>query len=212
MSESKKKKPNYFRITSPRVNKLFWVFFSILAPMAALMLTMCAAELISLAVSEPGNDLGTLFPFYDLYMEFLMMIFILVFLAFASVVVYNYATNRDKADTEKRVIEAQSPLLGAAKEHEEEIIECLKTIAKPPKDKSYLRRAGTVQFLRALTELGYMDANTSGTNMMTWVEMATGYKDKDKDSGHFFSAYNNTSSQDTKVLGYMEQIKKIVGK
>lgn len=206
-----KKKPNYFRITSPKVNKLFWVFFSILAPMGTLILIICIVELISIGVSDPGNDLGSLFPFYDLYMEFLMMIFLLVFLAFASVVVYNYATNRDKADTEKRVIEAQSPLLGAAKEHEEAIIDCLKTIAKPINGKSYMRRAGTVQFLRALTELGYMDANTSGTNMMAWVEMATGYKDKDKDSGHFFSAYNSTSNQDIKVLGYMEQIRKIVG-
>ena len=156
-------------------------------------------------------DLSSLFVGYDLFMEFLMTIFMLVFLAFASVVVYNYTTNREKADTEKKEIEAQSPLLGAAKEHEEEIIECLKSISKPTKGKSYLRRAGTVQFLRALTELGYMDVNTSGTNMMAWVEMATGYKDKDKDSGHFFSAYNNTSVQDTKVLGFMEQIRKIVG-
>ena len=157
-------------------------------------------------------DIASLFRGYDLFMEFLMTIFILVFLAFASVVVYNYATNRDKADTQKREIEAQSPLLGAAKEHEDAIIESLKTIAKPTKGKTYLRRAGTVQFLRALAELGYMDANTSGSNMMAWVEMATGYKDKDKDSGHFFSAYNNTSIQDSKVLGFMEQIRQIVGK
>ena len=206
-----KKKPNYFRITSPKVNKLFLVLFSILAPMAAFIIIMAIASLISMWISEPGMDLSSLFVGYDLFMEFLMTIFMLVFLAFASVVVYNYTTNREKADTEKKEIEAQSPLLGAAKEHEEEIIECLKSISKPTKGKSYLRRAGTVQFLRALTELGYMDVNTSGTNMMAWVEMATGYKDKDKDSGHFFSAYNNTSVQDTKVLGFMEQIRKIVG-
>ena len=207
-----KKKPNYFRITSPKVNKLFWIFFSILAPLAALLLIMCIVSLISLHVSEPGMDIASLFVGYDLFLELMMTIFVLVFLAFASVVVYNYATNREKADTEKREIEAQSPLLGAAKEHEAEIIERLKSIAKPTKGKSYLRRAGTVQFLRALTELGYMDANTSGPNMMAWVEMATGYKDKDKDSGHFFSAYNNTSRQDTKVVGFMEQIEQIVGK
>ena len=206
-----KKKPNYFRITSPKVNKLFLVLFSILAPMAAFIIIMAIASLISMWISEPGMDLSSLFVGYDLFMEFLMTIFMLVFLAFASVVVYNYTTNREKADTEKKEIEAQSPLLGAAKEHEEEIIECLKSISKPTKGKSYLRRAGTVQFLRALTELGYMDVNTSGTNMMAWVEMATGYKDKDKDSGHFFSAYNYTSVQDTKVLGFMEQIRKIVG-
>ncbi len=208
----KKKKPNYFRITSPKVNKLFWLFFSILVPIAVLLLAMCVVSLISIKISEPGMDISSLFVGYDFFMEFLMTIFMLVFLAFASVVVYNYATNRDKADTEKREIEAQSPLLGVAKEHEEQIIECLKSIAKPTKGKSYLRRAGTVQFLRALTELGYMDANTSGANMMAWVEMTTGYKDKDKDSGHFYSAFNNTSNQDTKVLGFIEQIEKIVGK
>lgn len=207
-----KNKPNYFRITSPKVNKLFWVLISILAPMAVFILVMCIVSLISLEISEPGRDIASLFVGYDLFIEFLMTIFTLVFLAFASVVVYNYATNREKADTEKREIEAQSPLLGAAKEHETEIIERLKSIAKPTKGKSYLRRAGTVQFLRALTELGYMDANTSGSNMMAWVEMATGYKDKDKDSGHFFSAYNNTYGKDPKVLVYIEQIKKIVGK
>lgn len=207
-----KKKPNYFRITSPKVNKLFWVFFSILAPLAVLLLAMCIVSLISIKISDPGMDIASLFRGYELFLEFMMTIFVVVFMAFASVVVYNYATNREKADTEKREIEAKSPLLGAAKEHEEKIIERLKAIAKPTNGKSYLRRAGTVQFLRALTELGYMDVNTSGSNMMAWVEMATGYKDKDKDSGHFFSAYNNTSKQDSKVTGFMEQIEQIIGK
>lgn len=210
--KTKKEKPNYFRITSPKVNRLFWVFFSILAPLAVLLLAMCIVSLVSLRISDPGMDIASLFVGYEPFLEFIMTIFVLVFMAFASVVVYNYATNREKADTEMREIEAQSPLLGAAKEHEEQIIECLKSIAKPTNGKTYLRRAGTVQFLRALTELGYMDVNISGPNMMAWVEMATGYKDKDKDSGHFFSAYNNTYGKDPKVLVYIEQIEQIVGK
>ena len=207
-----KKKKNYLRIEDPKLNKVFWWVASAILAIACVTLTIIIVELISLSLSGYGQDVASLFPGLEPLVERFFVVFLILFIAFLTIVIYVYATNRENDKINKKKIEVDSPLLGAAKEHQEQIIDLLMSVAKPTSGKQYLNRAPTVQFLRALTELGYMDANTSGPNMMAWVEMATGYKDKDKDSGHFFSAYNNTSNQDTKVLGFMEQIEKIVGK
>ena len=134
----------------------------------------------------------------------------LVIVAIVAVFIYHLLMRREDARLLALHTPIESLLQGAAKDHETPIIDLLKSIARPSAGKQYLNRAPTAQFLRALTELGYMDANISGPNLLAWIENVTGYKDKDNDSGHFFAAYNKPTKEDSKVRNYMNQIEQIV--
>lgn len=134
----------------------------------------------------------------------------LIIIAFVAIMIYLFIMKKLDA-TPAPQSKCDSLLQGAAKDHEEEIIAMLTSIAKPSGGKQHINRAPTGQFLRALTELGYMDANITGANLLAWVEQVTGYKDKDEDSAHFFAAYNKPTKNDSKVIGYMQQINQIVG-
>lgn len=211
MEKSKKKKPNLFRSRSPRMSKIIIALFSAIIMIGGAGLIICILQLVSSVVSEPGMDIASLFIGFDIFMELLFSIFLLCAIAFGTASLYNYLMNKVEYGEKKEVIEVKSPLVGYAVEHQEQIIELLKSIARPTGDKQYLNRAPTGQFLRALTELGYLDANTTGSNLMAWVEMVTEYKDKDKDSSHFFAAYNKPTKSDSKVVDYMQQIRQIIG-
>ena len=212
MAKDKKKWKNNLYIEDPKLNKAFWWVASAIFAIAGVTLLIIIAELISLTIAENGQDLASLFPGLEPFLGGILAVYLIMFIAFLTIVIYVYATNREKAKENQKKVDVDSPLLGAAKEHQNQIIDLLKSIAKPTAGKQYLNRAPTGQFLRALTELGYMDANVTGQNLMAWVEIVTEYKDKDKDSGHFFSAYNKASREDSKVLNYMKQIEEIVGK
>lgn len=206
-----RKKPNFFRIHSPRLNKLFWWLFSITTIIDVVFLLSLLTNFIFGCVWGKEHDLYALYgDGYERFMDIMMMALILSLMAFAIVVLFNYMTNYDQHFESKATAEANSPITDTAKPYEPQIIDLLTSIARPSSGKQYLNRAPTAQFLRALTELGYMDANVSGPNLKTWVENVTGYNDKDKDSGHFYSAYNTTTKEDSKVRKYMDQIKQIV--
>ena len=134
----------------------------------------------------------------------------LVIIALVAVWIYQFLMRKIVSKSTAVQMQIESLLQGAAKEYEQQIIDLLTSIARPSSGKQYLNRAPTAQFLRALTELGYMDTNVSGSNLKAWVENVTGYTDKDKDSGHFYSAYNNSTKEDSKVRKYMDQIEQIV--
>ena len=134
----------------------------------------------------------------------------LIIVGMVGVVIYYFLMRKMNTKSVTNQAKIESLLQGAAKGHEQQIIDQLKSIAKPSASKQHLNRAPTAQFLRALTELGYLDANVSGPNLLAWVEDVTGYKDKDDDSGHFFAAYNKPTKEDTKVSKYMDQIQQII--
>lgn len=134
----------------------------------------------------------------------------LVIVAMVAVALYHFMVRKLSIKSAAPQAQIESLLQGAAKDHEQQIIDALKSIARPTSGKQYLNRAPTAQFLRALTELGYLDANVSGPNLLAWVENVTGYKDKDNDSGHFFAAYNKPTKEDSKVIKYMNQIEQII--
>lgn len=134
----------------------------------------------------------------------------LVVVALVAIWIYQFLMRKMGAKSAAQQAQIESLLQGAAKDHEQQIIDLLKSVAKPSSGKEHLNRAPTAQFLRALTELGYLDANVTGPNLLAWVENVTGYKDKDEDSGHFFAAYNKPTKEDSKVRKYMDQIEQIV--
>lgn len=134
----------------------------------------------------------------------------LVVVAMVAIWIYHFLMRKMGSDAMASQEQNESLLQGTARNHEVQIIDLLKSIAKPSAGKQHLNRAPTAQFLRALTELGYLEANVSGPSLMAWVEYVTGYKDKDDDSGHFYAAYNKATKEDSKVRKYMDQIEQIV--
>lgn len=145
------------------------------------------------------NILGTTF----------VVVFYILLSAVIAIFIYTFLM-RKIAATPVPQGKCDSLLQGAAKEHEKEIIALLQSVAKPSAGKQHINRAPTGHFLRALTELGYIDANVKGANLLAWVEHVTGYKDKDDDAAHFFAAYKKTTKNDYYVVGYMQQIKQII--
>lgn len=205
-----RKKTNFFRIHSPKLNKLFWWLFSIVVIIDATFILSLLADFLCACAWGSDHDLYAMFDGYERFMDLMLLGLILSVMACSIVVLYNYMTNYDKHHEAQITAQANSPLADAAKPYEQQIIDMLKSVAKPSSPKQHLNRAPTAQFLRALTELGYLDANVSGSNLKAWVENVTGYTDKDKDSGHFYSAYNNSTKEDSKVRKYMDQIEQIV--
>lgn len=206
----KKKKPNFFRSHSPRINKWFLISLSSLFSVAGVLLAICIAELISDAISEPGMDIASLFMGFDLFTELLLSVLLVVFIVFAAIVIYNYTLNREEYMAKQEATKSESPLQGAAAEHEEEIVTLLKTIAQPLPGKQKLNRAATAQFMRALAELSYIDANLKAQHLLPWIEQVTNLTDGE--NGHFQAAYNKATALDTNVQEYIRQIQAIVQK
>ena len=201
-----KKRPNYFRITSPRRRKIFYGLLSVILAIAFVLLAIDIVALIDLHLAKPGIAITSLFPGLMPFFEVMLRAVLVLFMAFSAVVIYNYITNRENI----QAVKAESPLQGAAVEHEEQIIDALKIIAKPLPGRAKLNRARTAQFIRALMELGYIDKNTAGKILMVWVETVTEYKDGN--ASHFQKAIKDATPQDSNVLDFQKQIQEIIAK
>lgn len=152
-------------------------------------------------LSEPGEDIPSQFVTFEYFFQGLGYLSILMIIAFCAVLLYNYTLGRIQKTP---IAQPTSPLQNLTKEQEQRIIDTLKTFAQPLPGKSKLNRARTTQFLRALTELGYIDANLDGKIIMPWVEYVTGYTDGEP--GHFNDQYRKASKLDSNVRQYMEEI------
>ena len=152
-------------------------------------------------LSEPGEDIPSQFVPFASFFQGLGYLSILMIIAFCAVLLYNYTLGRIQKTP---IAQPTSPLQNLTKEQEQRIIDTLKTFAQPLPGKSKLNRARTTQFLRALTELGYIDANLDGKIIMPWVEYVTGYTDGEP--GHFNDQYRKASKLDSNVRQYMEEI------
>ena len=206
---SQKKKPNYFRINNPIVNKLFLWLLSTGAIVDATMLLSLLANEISELVWGEGAGISHLFGGFYRYMDFLLVLLLVLFMAISIIVLYTYLSYMQEHRGKEETAKAESPLQGAAVEHEEQIIDLLMIIAKPLPGRAKLNRARTAQFLRALIELGYIDKNTAGRTLMAWVETVTEYKDGN--ASHFQQAIKDATPQDSNVLEFQNQIQQIVG-
>lgn len=211
MEKSKrKKKPNYFRIHSEKLNKAFWWLFAITIIFDGTLLLALFVDFICECISGKGHGASRTFMGYDFFVEFVFIVMIFSFMGFAIVVLYNYAINKDKDESQKRETEENSPLQGDAQKHEEEIVSLLKSIAHPLPGKSKLNRARTAQFLRAMMDLELIDPHLTGKHLMHWVEDVTEYKDGD--AGHFQQAIKSTTSEDSNVVEFRKQLESIISK
>ena len=202
------KRKNYLRITDPKINKLFWWVCAAIFAIAAIVFTIIIAELVSLHCADDGFELSFLFPGLNSFVTTLFGVFIILFIVFMTVVIYNYITNKENDRAAKPKIEVESPLLGAAKEHQEQIIEMLKSVAMPAPNKQSINLAPTAKFLKVLEEFKLIDLHRDSKHLMAWIENTTGYPTGK--TGVFNQALNAVKKGDQDVKKYREIIQQII--
>ena len=204
-----KKKPNYFRIHSEKLNKLFWWLFSALLGLNAIMFILCMLGLLCQKISVPGMNLAD-----DLGLEYVvkgyLIIDLVLFTAFAIVVIYNYATNKEKYEEEQESVKAESPLTESAKGHEQQIIDLMSSIIKPIPGKKTINQAKTAKFIKALSELELIDSNLDSKHLIAWIENVTGYPTGE--TRVFNQAMKAVKVNDPDLLNYKSQLEQIFGK
>ena len=203
-----KQRKNFLKITDPKINKLFWWVCAALFAIAAIVFTIIIAELVSLHCADDAFVLSSLFPGFNPFVNSLFGVFIILFLVFMTIVIYNYITNKENDRAAKPKIEVESPLLGAAKEHQEQIIELLKSVAMPAPNKSTISHAKTAKFIHALIAQQLIDSNRDSKLLMAWIEQTTNYPVGQTRA--FNQALKNVKINDPDVQKYHEQIAQII--
>ena len=204
------KHKNYFRINDPKLKKVFtWVYAALFA-IAAIVFTIIIAELVSLHCADDGFELSFLFPGLNPFVNILFGVFIILFIVFLTIVIYIYATNKENDRTTKQKIEAESPLLGAAKEHQAQIIGILKSVAMPAPNKQTINHARTAKFIQALVVLQLIDSNRDRKQLMAWIESVTTYSAGE--TRVFNQALKAVKIDDREFERLKEQIAQIIAK
>lgn len=204
------KRKNYFRINDPKLNKLFWWVCAALFAIAAFAFTIIIAELMSLHFADDGLELSSLFPGFNPFLNTLFGVFIILFIVFLTIVIYIYATNKENDRTTKQKIEAESPLLGVAKEHQAQIIGILKSVAMPAPNKQTINHARTAKFIQALVALQLIDSNRDNKQLMAWIESVTTYSAGE--TRVFNQALRAVKIDDREFERLKEQIVQIIAK
>lgn len=138
----------------------------------------------------------------------LIVAFFMMATAFVAVLIYKRLIMMKSTATSASQDKCDSLLQGAAKGHEKEIIALLQSVAQPLPGKDKLNRARTAQLLRAMIEMGLIDANIVGKRLMLWVEDVTNYTDGNNSA--FNQALKDATAQDTNVIAFQNQLEKIV--
>ena len=201
---------NYLKISDPKINKIFWWVCAALFAIAAIVFTIIIAELVSLHCADDGFELSSLFPGLNPFVNILFGVFIILFIVFLTIVIYVYATNKENDLTTKQKIEAESPLLGAAKEHQAQIIGILKSVAMPAPNKQTINHARTAKFIQALVALQLIDSNRDRKQLMAWIESVTTYSAGE--TRVFNQALKAVKIDDREFERLKEQIAQIIAK
>lgn len=205
-----KKKQNYFKITSPKVNKLFFGLASTVSAVAFITLLICIAGLISINYAEEGRDIPSLFEGYMPFIKGALGVSLVLLMAFLSVVIYNYALNRDNDKEKQATAEAESPFTENAKGHEQQIIDLMSSIIKPLPDKETINQAKTAKFYKALSELKLIDSNLDNKHFLVWIEYVTEYPACE--TRVFNQALKAIKVDDPNVPNYKAQLEQIIAK
>lgn len=204
------KRKNYLRITNPKINKLFWLVCAALFAIAAIVFTIIIAELVSLHCADDAFVLSSLFPGFNPFVNSLFGVFIILFIVFMTIVIYNYITNKENDRAAKQKIEVESPLLGVAKEHQAQIVGILKSVAMPAPNKQIINHARTAKFIQALVALQLIDSNRDRKQLMAWIESVTTYSAGE--TRVFNQALKAVKIDDREFERLKEQIAQIIAK
>ena len=204
------KRRNHFRIDDPKIKKVFtWVYAALFA-IAALVFAIIIAELMSLHFADDGFELSSLFLGLNPFVNTLFGVFIILFGVFLTIVIFVYVTNKENDRAEKPKIEVESPLLGAAKEHQAQIIGILKSVAMPAPNKQTINHARTAKFIQALVALQLIDSNRDRKQLMAWIESVTTYSAGE--TRVFNQALRAVKIDDREFERLKEQIAQIIAK
>lgn len=148
-------------------------------------------------------------PFTNITGTGLLVLLYVLLSALFSVVIYALITKLTAKKTSQVQEKVTEPILiGAANKHNYQLVELLKSVARPMPGDTKLNRARTAHFLCAMRDLGLIDQNLDGKHLMVWVVSVTGYSEKSLSA--FNQALNSTSSQDSKVIELRNQIEQII--
>ena len=204
------KRRNHFRIDDPKLKKVFtWVYAALFA-IAAFVFAIIIAELVSFHLANDGFELSSLFPGLNPFVNTLFGVFIILFVVFLTIVIFVYVTNKENDRAEKPKIEVESPLLGAAKEHQAQIIGILKSVAMPAPNKQTINHARTAKFIQALIALQLIDSNRDRKQLMAWIESVTTYSAGE--TRVFNQALRAVKIDDREFERLKEQIAQIIAK
>ena len=186
----------------PKLQKAINALIASMLAIAGGLIVVCIVDWTDWKFAEPGkyettlvtNILGT---------TFLVALFF-IFTAIIAIILYIRFTKSTFTDTAQNI----SPLLGAAKDHEQSIIEMLKSIAKPEQGTNKLNRANTIHFLRTLKELGLFDSALDGQHQKAWVEQVTGYEEKSISA--FNQALDKQKPNPKLVAEFRKQLEQII--
>ena len=205
------KRKNCFRINDPKLNKLFWWVCAALFAIAAIVFTIIIAELVSLHCADDGFGLSSVIPGVIPFVNTIFGVFIILFIVFLTIVIYNYIINKENEKEEQIIYELKSPLIGAAKVHEKEIVEMLKSIALPAPNKKTINYAKTAKFIHALIALDLINKNMiGGRRFMAWISLETKYCVGEPRV--FNQALKLVKINDPEVKRYHEQLAQIITK
>ena len=205
-----KQRKNFLKITDPKINKLFWWVCAALFAIAAMVFTIIIAELVSLHWADDGFELSSVFPGFNPFVNSLFGVFIILFIVFLTIVIYVYAMNKENDRITKQKVEVGSPLLGAAKEHQAQIIGILKSVAMPAPNKQTINHARTAKFIQALVALQLIDSNRDRKQLMAWIESVTTYSAGE--TRVFNQALKAVKIDDREFERLKEQIAQIIAK
>ena len=205
------KRRNHFRIDDPKLKKVFtWVYAALFA-IAVLVFAIIIAELVSFHLANDGFELSSVIPSVIPFVNTLFGVFIILFIVFLTIVIYNYIINKENEKEEQIIYEFKSPLIGAAKVHEEEIVEMLKSIALPAPNKKTINYAKTAKFIYALITLDLINKNmVGGRRFMAWISLETKYSVGEPRV--FNQALKLVKINDPEVKRYQEQLAQIITK
>ncbi|MBR1878872.1 MAG: hypothetical protein IJ814_07735 [Paludibacteraceae bacterium] len=187
----------------PRLRKIVYALHATIAALFIVLMIVCVIDWIDWKESPETYEMSFFTEFVGtsyliaIYIILTAIIAILLYLVFSDL------------GSKKHTAKTESPLLGVAKEHEQAIIDLLKSVAQPLPGKITFNTARVGQFMRALAELGYIDANLDGKYWKPWIEEVTGFTGDT--TGHVNAAYKKTSLKDEKVKELYDRIKSIVG-
>jgi hypothetical protein len=189
-----------------KLEKVFTILFSAMVGIFLVLGIICLIDWFEWK-SDPIGYEPT--PFTNIAgTGFLVLLYVLLAALF-SVVAYALIMRlmaKKTSQVQETVIEPI--LIGAANKHDAQLIELLKSVARPMPGDTKLNRARTTHFLCAMRDLELIDRNLDGKHLMSWVVRETGYSEKSLSD--FNQALNNTSSQDSKVIELKKQIEQII--
>lgn len=189
-----------------KLEKVFTILFSAMVGIFLVLGIICLIDWFEWK-SDPIGYEPT--PFTNIAgTGFLVLLYVLLAALF-SVVAYALIMRlmaKKTSQVQETVIEPI--LIGAANKHDAQLIELLKSVARPMSGDTKLNRARTAHFLCAMRDLELIDRNLDGKHLMAWVVSVTGYSEKSLSA--FNQALNSTSSQDSKVNELKNQIEQII--